>query len=44
MREVTSEWGYYSLPGLSRPVGMAHEAFENAGRVREFIRKKLKAD
>ena len=30
-------------PGLTVPLEMAHEAFENATRVREFIRKKLKA-
>ena len=30
-------------PGLTVPLDMAHEAFENAGRVREFVRKKLKA-
>jgi HEPN domain-containing protein len=30
-------------PGLTVPLEMAHEAFQNAGEVREFIRKKLKA-
>lgn len=30
-------------PGLTVPLEMAHEAFENASRVRNFIRKKLKA-
>lgn len=29
-------------PGLTVPLEMAHEAFENAGRVRAFVRKKLK--
>jgi hypothetical protein len=29
-------------PGLTVPLEMAHEAFEKAGRVREFIRKKLR--
>jgi HEPN domain-containing protein len=31
-------------PGLTVPLEMAHEAFSNAGRVREFVRKKLKAE
>lgn len=30
-------------PGLTVPLEMAHEAFESATRVREFVRKKLKA-
>lgn len=30
-------------PGLTVPLEMAHEAFENATQVREFVRKKLKA-
>jgi HEPN domain-containing protein len=30
-------------PGLTVPLEMAHEAFEEARRVRDFIRKKLKA-
>lgn len=30
-------------PGLTVPLEMAHEAFENTNQVREFIRKKLKA-
>ena len=30
-------------PGLTVPLEMAHEAFEHATRVREFVRKKLKA-
>lgn len=30
-------------PGLTVPLEMAHEAYENASRVREFVRKKLKA-
>ena len=29
-------------PGLTVPLEMAHEAFENASRVREFVRRKLK--
>ena len=29
-------------PGLTVPLEMAHEAFENADSVRQFIRKKLK--
>jgi HEPN domain-containing protein len=29
-------------PGLTVPLELAHEAFDNAGRVREFVRKKLK--
>ena len=29
-------------PGLTVPLEMAHEAFENAGQVRKFVRKKLK--
>lgn len=29
-------------PGLTVPLDLAHEAFENATRVREFVRKKLK--
>jgi HEPN domain-containing protein len=29
-------------PGLTVPLEMAHEAFQNAGKVREFVRKKLK--
>jgi len=29
-------------PGLTVPVEMAHEALENASRVRVFVRKKLK--
>ena len=30
-------------PGLTVPLEMAHKAYENASRVREFVRKKLKA-
>jgi HEPN domain-containing protein len=30
-------------PGLTVPLDMAKEAFENASRVRDFIRRKLKA-
>ena len=30
-------------PGLTVPLEMAHEAYENASRVREIMRKKLKA-
>jgi len=30
-------------PGLTVPLEMAHEAYKNASRVREFVRKKLKA-
>jgi len=30
-------------PGLTVPLEMAHEAFENTNQVRNFIRKKLKA-
>jgi HEPN domain-containing protein len=29
-------------PGFTVPMEMAHEAIENASRVREFVRKKLK--
>jgi len=29
-------------PGLTVPLEMAHEAFENASKVRGFVRKKLK--
>jgi len=29
-------------PGLTVPLEMAYEAFENAGQAREFVRKKLK--
>ena len=29
-------------PGLTVPLEMAHEAFENANKVRRFVRKKLK--
>lgn len=29
-------------PGLTVPLEMAHEAFENANKVRRFLRKKLK--
>jgi HEPN domain-containing protein len=29
-------------PGFTVPLEMAHEALENASRVREFVKKKLK--
>lgn len=29
-------------PGLTVPLEMAHEAFENSNKVRRFVRKKLK--
>lgn len=30
-------------PGLTVPLEMAHEAFENANQVRKFVKRKLKA-
>jgi len=30
-------------PGLSVPLEMAHEAFENASQVRKFVKRKLKS-
>jgi HEPN domain-containing protein len=42
LRKLESYGVIIRYPGLTVPLEMAHEAFENAGRVREFIRKKLK--
>jgi Uncharacterized conserved protein related to C-terminal domain of eukaryotic chaperone, SACSIN len=42
LRKLESYGVIIRYPGFTVPLAMAHEAFENASRVREFIRKKLK--
>lgn len=42
LRKLESYGVIIRYPGLTVPLEMAHEAFENADKIRKFVRKKLK--